>query len=154
MSLDFAIDAAKNGREKMALAQIEKGVDVNAKDKLGMTMLHWAAFNGHKGLLEKLLDLGADVHSKALNKNTALHFAAESGHVECVELLIERGANVNDPAKYQYSPLHFAAKYGRHLTVAVGGAGGERALARGSLELHAHARGRCARRCCAARARM
>ena len=48
------------GVEELVLKQ---GVDVNARDKEGITSLHWAAINNRAALCEFLLEHGAHVNA-------------------------------------------------------------------------------------------
>ena len=57
-------DAAKAGDLAAVQAQLDAGVDVNAKDWLGGTALLEAAIKGHKEVVELLIAKGADVNAK------------------------------------------------------------------------------------------
>ena len=57
-------DAAKIGDLAGVQAELDKGVDVNKKDKAEMTPLHPAAANDHKELAELLIEKGANVNAK------------------------------------------------------------------------------------------
>jgi len=57
-------DAARDGDLAGVQAELDKGVDVNAKDESGKTPLHQATFNGHKEVVELLIAKGADVNAK------------------------------------------------------------------------------------------
>jgi ankyrin repeat protein len=57
------------------------GLDVNACDSDGMTLLQHASYKGKKDIVEMLIDRGADVNSTKHEHNySALHFAALSGN--------------------------------------------------------------------------
>ena len=49
--------------------------DVNAKDDVGWTPLHSAAYDGHKEIVELLIAKGADVNAKNNFEDTPLDFA-------------------------------------------------------------------------------
>ena len=49
-------DATKSGDLAGVQAELDKGANVNAKDKAEMTPLHPAAANGHKEIAELLID--------------------------------------------------------------------------------------------------
>ena len=72
---------------------VDKGVDVNTRNKHGYTPLHWAAWSGDIETANVLLAKGADINSQANDKHTPLHRAAVNGQVEMVKLLLDRGAN-------------------------------------------------------------
>jgi ankyrin repeat protein len=57
-------DAARNSDLAGVHAELDKGVDVNAKREGRSTFLHYAAFNGHKEIAELLIAKGADVNAK------------------------------------------------------------------------------------------
>ncbi|HIO21469.1 MAG TPA: ankyrin repeat domain-containing protein, partial [Nitrospirales bacterium] len=65
-----------------------KDANVNAKDEVGWTLLHTAAFYGHKEIAELLITKGADVNAKDEDSWTPLHWAVAVGHKELVALLI------------------------------------------------------------------
>ena len=87
---------------------IERGLDVNAKNILGMTPLHMAAshiegeafvcpgtaWEGHCEAALLLLKNFADILATDNNGDMALHIAAEHGHSEMVRVLLEKGADL------------------------------------------------------------
>ncbi|HIN17670.1 MAG TPA: ankyrin repeat domain-containing protein [Gammaproteobacteria bacterium] len=98
-------DAAENGDARGVVAELDKGVDANAKDADGQTPLHFATEEGHKEIVELLIDKGADVDGKDKYGNTPLHYAATWGHKETAELLIANDADVNAKNKFGETPL-------------------------------------------------
>ena len=101
--------AAAAGDLAAIRAELDKGVDVNAKDNEGRTPLHYAAKYATKQVVELLIPNGADVNAKDEDGWTPLHFAATK---EIVELLINEGADVNAKNKWGGTPLHWAARGG------------------------------------------
>jgi ankyrin repeat protein len=85
--------AAYSGHETVVRLLLEKGADVAAKCKGGLTPLHCAAQNGHEAVVWLLLEKGADAEAEDENGWMALHFAVQNGHKE-VELLVEKGGNI------------------------------------------------------------
>ena len=76
-----------------ALAPIlQRAVNINARNKHGMTALMRAAFHGHERMVRALLEHGADPNLTRNDKFTALALAAFFGHTETVRILIEHGA--------------------------------------------------------------
>ena len=67
-------------------------VDVNVRNKHGMTALMRAAYHGHEGMVRVLLEHGADPNLMRNDRFTALALAAFFGHTETVRMLIEHGA--------------------------------------------------------------
>jgi len=102
-------DAVFNGVIARVQAELDKGVDVNAKDEFGWTPLHLAAWVGHKEIAELLIENDADVNAKDEEDFTPLHHAAWVDHKEIAELLIENGADVNAKSWKGLTPLHDAA---------------------------------------------
>ena len=100
----------------MVALLIDKGTDVNTKNKFGSTPLHYVAHTGHKEVAELLIAKGADVNAKDEGGVTPLHRVAIWGHKEIdkeidketVELLIAKGADVNAKDKYGDTPLDAA----------------------------------------------
>ena len=90
--------------KEIAELLINEGADVNAKDK-GWTPLYHAAWRGHKEVAELLIAKGADVNMKDVEGVTPLHLAADRGHTEVVELLITKGADVNAKDDEGETPL-------------------------------------------------
>jgi ankyrin repeat protein len=71
---------------------LDKGADVNAKNKAGATALMWAV--GDRDKVRALLDRGADVNAQAASGRTPLMIAVGSpGAAEVAKLLIDKGAN-------------------------------------------------------------
>lgn len=89
------IDAAENGNLDEVRKALEKGADVNAKDKYSNTALMKAAVKGHSDIVELLIEEGADTDAKDVFDETALFNAVLKGHFHIVKLLIENGADVN-----------------------------------------------------------
>ena len=87
--------AAWDGDLAGVQAELDKGVDVNAKGYRERTPLHDAAYRGHKEIVELLIDAGADVNAKSERGRAPLRDAADNGHNEIVELLLTYGADVN-----------------------------------------------------------
>ncbi|WP_406833323.1 ankyrin repeat domain-containing protein [Wolbachia endosymbiont (group A) of Scambus nigricans] len=87
----------------------KNGEDINAKDKGGMTYLHFAIINDLSDVIKRLIDDGADVDAQDKDGVTPLHFAAVKNAKESVELLIKGKANINAQDKNGVTTLHFAA---------------------------------------------
>ncbi|XP_072160519.1 uncharacterized protein [Bemisia tabaci] len=81
---------------------IDKGANVNAKDKLLNTPLHSAKT---PSIARCLIQHGAEVNASNESGDTPLHFV-QNFHV--AKVLIEKGANVNASNNEGYTPLHTA----------------------------------------------
>jgi ankyrin repeat protein len=89
--------AAYKGKLAIVKLLLEKGADVNARDREGWTVLHFAADEGDAGMLQFLLDNGVlhliDVSDE--DRDTPLHIAAWWDRLAVAQMLVERGARVN-----------------------------------------------------------
>ena len=54
------------------LALVQAGADVNAKDRVGRTILYFAAWKSNLAIVDILIQAGADI--KAHNKDGSIHF--------------------------------------------------------------------------------
>ena len=106
---DFGMTPLFNVTAEAASLLIEKGADVNARAKKGMTPLTWAVYWDQKEKAELLISKGANVNAKDDDGKTALHVAANWGKTEFVRLLISKGADVNAKDGACWTPLHWAA---------------------------------------------
>lgn len=97
---------------------LETGVDVNARNEQGATMLMSAAERKNLQTVKILLLHGADVNlSMPLDKegnggNTALHLAVRQDAVDVVDALLSAGANAGAVANQVWTPVHYAAYRG------------------------------------------
>jgi ankyrin repeat protein len=90
---------------------INKGADVNAKNRRGSTPLHWAIHDEAKVRL--LLSKGANVNAKQVQGRTPLYLAAMLGDsVPTLRLLLARGAAANLASVNGQTPLMMAAGRG------------------------------------------
>jgi ankyrin repeat protein len=88
---------------------IDKGADVNAKNRRGSTPLHWAIHDEAKVLL--LLARGANVNARQAQGRTPLYLAAMLGNgVPTLRLLLSKGADPNLAAVNGQTPLMMAAR--------------------------------------------
>lgn len=103
-------EAARDGNNAAIEKFIEKGVNVNKKDEIGMTPLHWAVSYGQKESAEILIKNGALINIKNKDYATPLGYTTRGGNKckEIAELLIENGADVNERYIDGITPLHYA----------------------------------------------
>jgi len=71
---------------------MDRGADIEAKDKYGDRFLHLAA---RKNSFETM-DRGANVDATDKRGMTPLHLAARYHHLDVASLLIDRGANTEN----------------------------------------------------------
>jgi ankyrin repeat protein len=112
---DSAMDQYDLKREMVNI--IEDGADVNAKEILCWTPLHYALAKGQDGTVEVLLKAGADVNAKDLVGWTPLHYACRRDDSSIIWKLLQYVAEVGVQGRDRVSPLHCAAIEG-HLEVA------------------------------------
>jgi len=100
--------------DKMIQELIDKGANVNAKDKSGFTALMLAAQKGKFEIFKELYRLGATVDAKSKDGITALMVASTKGNEDIVEYLCdnERDPDVNAKSKDGYTALMFACEKG------------------------------------------
>jgi len=67
--------AVIDGNIKAVKQHIAAGTDVNMKDDVGLTPLHFAAGEGHKEIAELLITKGADINAKNDGDETPLDWA-------------------------------------------------------------------------------
>jgi len=90
---------------------IDKGADVNAKNRRGSTPLHWAIHDEAKVRL--LLSKGANVNAKQAQGRAPLYLAAMLGNgVPTIRMLLTSGADPNMASANGQTPLMMAAQRG------------------------------------------
>ncbi len=100
--------ASNMGHTKIVVLLVQKGADLNAKDKYNITPLHGACYGGHTKTAKVLIQKGADLNAKNKIGSTPLEVASRFGHTQIVKLLIQKGADVHGSGKDDWTPLHFA----------------------------------------------
>jgi ankyrin repeat protein len=129
---------------------LERGVDVNARDKDNWTSLHEAALKGRVEVAQVLLDHGANAKLETDEGETALHLVSRGEYdsqeqgVGTARLLLERGVDVNARRKDGWTSLHWAAFKGRLEVAQVlldHGANANMETKRGETALHIVSRG-------------
>jgi hypothetical protein len=83
----WLMTAAKVGNASLVRVQLNRGAEVNDKDRGGQTALMKAAENGNIAVVRLLLAAGAEVDEKDNEGQTALMKAEAGGHSEIVRLL-------------------------------------------------------------------
>ena len=109
--------AASLGKLERLKSIIAQGIDVNIKNKIGITPLMMASENGNPSIIRELLANKADVNKRAANGGTAIMNAAEKGNISALKLLIEHGGNLNNSNEIGLNSLMIAARRGHIMVV-------------------------------------
>ena len=126
------IETAKQGDIERLQYFIDKGVDINARDKDDRTALYWAIQKDFEEVVDVLLDYGADVPIDYVTTNNEMHIklfkvkrdrfnarlieVAKQGDIQKVTAFVKRGADIDVQDNQGRTPLYWAAK-NEHLEV-------------------------------------
>ena len=91
-------------RDKV-VAALASGLDVNAKNRFGNTLLQQAVTDGYADVAELLIANGADLNVRDQYGQTLLHLAAANGSVRIAAMLAEKGADINAADNFGLLPL-------------------------------------------------
>ena len=102
--------ATKYGHLHLVEFLLNKGANIEARDKLLKTPLHYACENGHNLMVVKmLLDNNADPFERDNCGRSALHYAVYSGNKDMIELLTTNKPDlVHQKDHAGRTPLHHA----------------------------------------------
>lgn len=89
---------------------LENGADIDARDKAGRALLHWAAHGGQQSVLELFLERGADARAKADNGETPPMVAAEYGDQDMLARLLALDPNIKPPQSVESTKTRFRAE--------------------------------------------
>ncbi len=109
---DAAADLARNGDAAGLGALLKGGLQVDARDAKGNTLLMLASYHGRAEVVKLLLKSGATVDLRNDKGQTPLGGVAFKGYVEIATLLLDAGA---DPVADQggSTPADFATLAGK-----------------------------------------
>ncbi len=85
--------ALSDGDATMVSNHLAAGLDPDAVDRNGETLLNRAVEGGNIAVIEAVLDAGAEVNASGKGGRRPLNIAAAAGREDVVALLIERGAD-------------------------------------------------------------
>ena len=81
--------ASLAGHADVVALLLERGSDIEIRNKGGLTALHAAAYGGNLEVVELLVSKGASVNdTRNFYKMSPLHAAAEEGHADVVAFLL------------------------------------------------------------------
>jgi ankyrin repeat protein len=109
---------AYDGQTEMAKLLVERGADINARNKGGNTPLMLASMHGDVELVTYLIDKGADINAISNGGWTALFAAAQGGHVEIARVLLENGIDITVKDRAWRRTAQQQAEVSRHPEVA------------------------------------
>jgi len=106
------LTAIEFNKYEIACYLVEKGFDVNYKDKNGNTLLMNASMRGNYKIAKLLTDNKCD--TEAINRagETALFYTSFPKNTEIADLLLEKGTSLNYKNNSGMTPLMSAAKNG------------------------------------------
>lgn len=101
--------ATKHGHLHLVEFLLNKGANIEARDKLLKTPLHYACENGHALVVKMLMDNNADPFEKDNCGRSTLHYAVYSGNTDIVDLLAQHSTEIVHQKDHAgRTPLHHA----------------------------------------------
>ena len=88
-------DAIERGDVQDVRDLLDRGTDVDARDRQGQTALMLAARAGHREIVEALIARRANLNTTAKYGLSALMLALVAGHPEVVRLLADAGTDLS-----------------------------------------------------------
>ena len=110
---DLLSEAVVKGNAGMVAVLLDRGADVNARNKSASTPLHDAALKDRAEVAKVLLQHGADVRARNGYGGSPLHDAALAGATDVAELLLANKAEIDASDDSGATPLYQAAAWGR-----------------------------------------
>ena len=90
----FLLVARQTGNVEFGKMLLQKGADINTRDKYGDMPLNLAAWKGFKSFIDFLLDKGADFDTTRGMSLTMLGWAADCGSARLFNVVTEKGKNL------------------------------------------------------------
>jgi ankyrin repeat protein len=87
-------------------------LDPNARNNIGSTLLHDAAWSGHSEVVRFLLERGVDPNVRNNDSWTPLHSAAYRCHIKVVRVLLKHKADPTIRNNEGRTPLELGRKCG------------------------------------------
>lgn len=104
--------AAVHGNISACSVLLQRGANVEAKDKEGLTPLLISAQHGHSDLTRLFCIKGAKIDATDEEGRTPLYWSVRNNHPDCVTVLLSAGANVNVSDMNGVPLIFTAVKYG------------------------------------------
>lgn len=98
-------------RDDTSIAEVilNKGADINFKDRWGHTALMYAAKYGNANMVNYFLSKGADINVVGTDGETPVSAAAFDGNIDVLTKFLDYGADINIQDDYGNTPLMKAA---------------------------------------------
>lgn len=87
--------AIRRGHLQDVLNLLDRGIDVNARDRHGQTALMLAAHAGHRQVVAALIAHRAKLNTTAKHGLSALMLAIVGGHADVARLLADAGSDLS-----------------------------------------------------------
>ena len=109
------LDGAVNGKLTVVKFALEKGADINCREKymFGNTPFLHASEKGHLEIVKYLVEHGANIESTLNNGDTSLMLVSKKNHLNIVKYLIEQGADIDAINNDDWNALIYASYYGK-----------------------------------------
>ena len=82
------------GKGNMVGLLLDKGANLEAKTRDGLTPLHCATRSGHENVVDAMLQRGAPISAKNKNGLAPLHMASQGDHVDAGRILLHHKVSV------------------------------------------------------------
>lgn len=112
--LQAAAARVEDGISAQLQLLVEKGANINAKDRYGRSVLQSSIQSNNPEVVKFLIDYGADLESTDNRGETALFNAVGLNNPTMVQLLIDHGANLEVKNEYGKTLLDVARRH-RHI---------------------------------------
>lgn len=100
--------AAKKGLTKIVMLLVSAHADIDRKDSIGFSAMHYAIMEGHRETVKCLCDLGASIQA-SLNGRSALHLAFYYGRQDVAEYLLDISMRLNSKDDRCRTPIALAS---------------------------------------------
>jgi len=101
--------AARNNQYGMVKRLLDKGLDVNAKNKLGSIPLHLACFTGLYSMINDLLKKGSDYSLVNMRGKAPIAYVSYGKNPEVFKLFLEKDKNILNTKTVEGNNLLFSA---------------------------------------------